>query len=190
MEKFLAFCAILCALMFGLGLELIKKKKNSKKPWNVAFKLLIQGLGIASYLCTFFSLRSEQMLLRHDTAVLIAIISIPPIFIFASLGNLLPDAYEEVKHIIKYGIKRADKSFLWMCFTAAMVILTGNIAVHYLFSQIPIMLHSAIVVIMGGLICMIAGCVLLISYGFLRLILHLLKNAKKLGNTYWKWLTN
>ncbi len=191
MENVLAFSAIICALVFGYSLALLKEKRVSQKPWNIVLKILVQIIGAVSFLCTFFSLLSQRPMLQKDIPLwAIALISFGLVALFAVMGYLIIDAGKEMKHIIKKGFKAADKSFLWGILLIVMIVLAGSIAVHYYFSPIPILLYPLVVLIWGGIICIIAGFVLLVCGGILTLAFYLLKNLKSIVQEYWKWLLN
>lgn len=115
--------------------------------------------------------------------------SVAPVLIFIAIGYAITDVYKELMLIIKRGFRTADKSFLWMCFLLILIILTGNIAVSSFLVSVPIVLYPVMVIILGGLICLIAGFVLLICCGICMLFFYLLTNIRSFGSKYWKWLT-
>lgn len=194
MEIVLAFCAIVCACVFGLGLRILQKKQVPKKPWGVVFKIFIQLTGVASFFCTFFSLYAERSLLREGSPWwCLVVFSAVIVSLLALAGNMLPDIYEKITQLRKNGFKKADNDFLWLSFVVFMMILTGSLTVGYLLGSIPIMMYPVMVILMGALFCGAAAIALMVCYGIFRLIFYLLTrfltDFKRLCRAYWKWLT-
>lgn len=193
MEKILALCAIICALMFGFSLALLQKEKVSKQSWRIAVKLFTQVSAAVSYLCVFFSIYVYEQIAQRTESVPrweIAIISIAPVGIFATIGYILPNAYQKVIHIIKHGIKETDTDFLLTCISAVAIMIAGCIAESYFRVSIPILMYPVIVLIQGILIVGVVVAFLVFCYIYLREIIYFFKNAKKICKGYWSWLTN
>ncbi len=187
MEKILAFSAIICAFVFGLCYVWLDKRKFSQKPWNIVFKLFMQIIGIASYVCCFLSLSLGAL----DTPWwATAIISILPVAILTVCGCITLAWRDEFMQIAQNGFKSENKSFLRECIIFAAILIAGSVFISYFSIPAPIVLYPALILIMGGISCIIIGIVLLACFSILKLILYVLKNFKNIGKKYWKWLTN
>ena len=187
MEKILTLSAIICAFIFGLCCVWLDERKFSQKPWSIVFKLFTQIIGIASYVCCFLSLS----LGAQDTPCWVtAITSILPVAILTVCGCMSLAWRDEFMQIAQNGFKNENKSLLWECSIVAAILIAGSVFISYFSIQAPIVLYPALILIMGGISCIIIGIVLLVCFGIFKLILYVLKNFKNIGKIYWKWLTN
>lgn len=191
MQTILTFCAIICALVFGISLALLKEKKIIRRPWNIVFKIFIQIIGTAAFLCTFFSLSGQHHLfVKAPPLWAIAVISIAPCGIFSAIGNMLTATRHDIRLFFQKGLKTLDKDSRRGLFFIAMMFLTGSLAITYIMPTLPTLLYPVMVLILGGAISLGGWVILAICLYILKLVFRSLTNLRSIEKKYWQWLIN